>query len=285
VEDVAQNTSRRPEPARFTDYREYLRALIAHLKATRPQFSYRWFSMRAGFSSPNFLKLVAEGERNLSLASVEKFARGLGLDEEEREVFELLVRLDQAENDEERNRVFARLRRFQARVRTLEADQYDLYSDWHAVVLRELVGLGRFAEEDAATLAKRLRPAVPAAQVKKAIALLERLGMLARGADGLLRQAERKVSTGSEVVSLAVRNFHRSMLSLASRALDATPREERHISALTVPLTRGQYETVQARIAAFRRELLELLDEEADGPRAVHQIQFIVFPVSEEISE
>ncbi len=285
MDDVVQNTTARPEPARFTDYREYLRALIAHLKATRRQFSYRWFSMRAGFSSPNFLKLVAEGERNLSLASVEKFARGLGLDDDEREVFELLVRLDQAESDEERNRVFARLRRFQAHVRTLEADQYDLYSDWFAVVLREVVGLGRFSDEDAAALAKRLRPPVAATPVKKALALLERLGMLARDAEGRLRQSERKVSTGSEVVSLAVRNFHRSMLGLAARALDAVPREERHISALTVPLTRAQYEVVQARIAAFRRELLELLDEEASGPRAVHQIQFVVFPVSEEITE
>ena len=51
--------------------------MISYLKATKPQFSYRYFSRVAGFSSPNFLKLVAEGQRNLSPKSIAKFAKKL----------------------------------------------------------------------------------------------------------------------------------------------------------------------------------------------------------------
>lgn len=281
--DISSENTTRPEPWRFTDYRAYLRAMIAHLKAVQPgRFSYRYFSRRAGFSSPNFLKLVAEGDRNLSLDSVDKFARGLGLDDEERAVFELLVRLDQAADDAERNAVYARLRQWQARVGLIEADQYDLYSEWHAVVLREMVGLPGF-REDEGWLGRALRPAVRATAVRHALGVLTRLGLVVRDGDGRLQQAERKISTGSEVQSLAVRNFHRNILALAARALDAIPRDRRHVSALTVPLTPAQYEAVCARVAAFRRDLLEILDEEVEGPRAVHQIQFIVFPVTEEM--
>lgn len=278
--DEAKNTIPRPDPARFSDYREYLRALIAHLKATRPHFSYRWFSRRAGFASPNFLKLVADGDRNLSAASVEKFARGLGLDAEETEVFELLIRLDQATDDAERNRLFARLRRGQSKARTLETDPYDLYSEWYPVVLRELVE--RVREATPAALASLLRPAISGARARRALAVLERLGLVERVPDGW-RHTERDLGAGARISALAVRNFHRAMLGLAARALDQVPPAERHVSALTVALTRTQYQAVEARIDAFRRELLELLDAEATGPRTIHQIQFIVFPVSEAV--
>ena len=83
--------------------------VIVHLKATRPSFSYRSFSKRAGFSSPNFLKRVAEGERSLSHDSIGRFARGLRLDDAEHAVFEALVQLNQATTDDERNRSYQRL--------------------------------------------------------------------------------------------------------------------------------------------------------------------------------
>ena len=63
---AVENTRVRPRPEDHTDYRAYLREMVTYLKASRPQFSYRYFSRIAGFTSPNFLKLVAEGQRNLT---------------------------------------------------------------------------------------------------------------------------------------------------------------------------------------------------------------------------
>ena len=78
-----QNTLPRPDPLAFDAYRPYLLAMIAWLRVAEPRFSYRWFARRAGFSAPNYLKLVAEGDRSLALASVDRFAKGLGLDARE----------------------------------------------------------------------------------------------------------------------------------------------------------------------------------------------------------
>lgn len=279
------NTPPRPAPEAFDDYRAYLRAMILFLKATRPQFSYRYFSRLAGFSSPNFLKLVAEGKRNISPRSISKFARGLGLDPREQETFEILVLLGQAQTDAERNRHYQRLRRRMRQASSaarLEEAQYRVYSLWYALPIRELLLHPDFVE-DPAWIARRLMPQVRPAEVKTALELLEEVGLVTRK-EGRLVPSSAKISTGPQVRSLAVRNFHRAMLELAGAALDGVPVEERDITSLTVSLTPGQFEQVRTKIEQFREELFELIEEDAssegDGKRDVFQIGFQVFPLT-----
>ena len=285
---MRENTIERPAPESFDDYRAYLRAMIVFLKATRPQFSYRYFSRMAGFSSPNFLKLVAEGKRNMSTRSITKFCRGLGLDGPEAEAFETLVLLGQAQTDEERNRHYQRLRRHARRNTTaarLEEAQYRVYSLWYTLPIRELLLHPDF-REDPAWIGRRLHPEVKPADVRQALGLLEEVGLVVRDAQGRLRPSTTRISTGPKVRSLAVRNFHRSMLELASQALESAPQDQRDVTALTLTLSKKQFELVRSRIGLLRRELLDLVDEEhkAEGadlePREVYQVGFQLFPLT-----
>ena len=54
----------------YSNYREFLRDWFAQLQSS-PGFSFRSFSRIAGFNSPNFVKLVVDGKRNLSIESAE----------------------------------------------------------------------------------------------------------------------------------------------------------------------------------------------------------------------
>ena len=99
----------RPSVYDYTDYRAYLRDYYVAEKARRPAFSYRYFARRAGHTSPNFLKLVIEGKRNLGPASDTAFARALELDAEEAGFFAELVAYGQAKNDEAKNRHLSRI--------------------------------------------------------------------------------------------------------------------------------------------------------------------------------
>ncbi len=293
---MRENTADRPAPESFDDYRAYLRAMITYLKDTRPQFSYRYFSRMAGFSSPNFLKLVAEGKRNMSTRSIVKFSRGLGLDAQEAEAFETLVLLSQAQTDEERNRHYQRLRRHARRhssAARLEEAQYRVYSLWYTLPIRELMLHPDF-REDPEWIGQRLTPEVRPAEVRNALALLEEVGLVVRDEQGRLRSANTKISTGPRVRSLAVRNFHRSMLDLASRSLDGAPIEQRDVTALTLTLNTKQFELVRARIAQFRSELLDIIDEDqrlqTEVPREpeareVYQVGFQLFPLTDETAE
>lgn len=278
---AVENTRVRPRPEDHSDYRSYLREMVGYLKATRPQFSYRYFSRVAGFSSPNFLKLVAEGQRNLTPASIAKFAKGLGLDDRERDAFENLVLLTYAKSDEERNRYYQRLRqgdRAPNRTQRLEAAQFDVYSHWWVLPTRELLLHPDF-QEDPRWIARQLRPRVRPQDAKLALELLERVGLVTRDEAGRLRPSETNISTGPRVRSLAVRNFHRTMMTLAGEALETVPIDARDVTGLTISLTPAKYREVRTRLERFRREILELLGAPEEGAE-VYQLSLQLFPLT-----
>jgi uncharacterized protein (TIGR02147 family) len=64
------------------NYRDMLALKFTHLKATQ-KFSYRRVSWDAGWSSPNFFKLVLKGDRNLTPTSAIALAQALQLTDEE----------------------------------------------------------------------------------------------------------------------------------------------------------------------------------------------------------
>jgi len=295
--DEHEPASGRPDISRYTDYRLYLRTLVPHLKATRPGFSFRSFASRAGFSSPNYLKLVTDGQRNLAAESVDKFARGLGLTRREHDIFRLLVLLANARTDEERNALYQRLRErvVDDDVARLRDDQFAVYDSWWALVVREMCNLPDF-QLDARWIARRTRPRIRVAQAQKAIDLLLRTGLIVVDAEGRARPAERTITTGPsvpEVQSLAIRNYHRAHLELASRALDEVPRDERNITSVSVTLSRAAYAEAVEEIARLRRRLLELADVPIGAPHAgqgpagdvaatrdVHEVVIALYPVT-----
>jgi uncharacterized protein (TIGR02147 family) len=75
----------------YRDYRQFLCDFYHYKKLTNPYYSYRLFSMKAGFRAPNLLKLVMDGQRNLTRDSVEKFSRALKLTDAEAAYFYDLV--------------------------------------------------------------------------------------------------------------------------------------------------------------------------------------------------
>lgn len=252
---------RRPAPQEYTEYRAYLRAMVAHLKATTKTFSYRAFAQRGGFGSVGFLKHLVEGERNLALKSVEKVARGLGLSEQEARGLELLVLLHEAPNDVERTRLLRRLRASTVR-RQLTGDDFELYSNWYVIPTRELLGL-RGLNAEPAEVATRLWPRVGIREAKQALDLLERLGIAQRDDVGQLVSKEGTLETAPQVKSLAVRNYHRDMLQRAAQSLEELPTTERNVTSVTVRLTCAQYQAVCALIDGFENQVLEKASESA----------------------
>ncbi len=255
--------------------------MFRHLKRSGRGFSYREFSRRAGFSSPNYLKLVSDGMRNLAPASIDKFADGLGLTEAERPIFRALVLLAEAKTDQERSEQFDRLRSLVPRTAAiaLSEQQLEVYSAWYPLVVREMMNLPGFVG-DSGWVARRLRPKIRNGEAGQALRLLVRLGLATKDSDGNFAATDKVVSTGPQVHSLAVRNFHRSHLALAADAIDRVPVDERNITSVTIPLSRAKYEVVREEIAALRQRLLELAHEETDDEVEVHHVLFSLYPVT-----
>ena len=264
----------------YTDYRLYLAAYYAAEKARRRAFSYRAFARRAGFSSPNFLKLVIDGQRNLGKDSVPAFAKALGLGPEEALFFADLVDFAQAATVEEKNRSFERIassRRFRA-ARRIDGALFEYLSRWWMPAIREMAARTDFREEPA-WIAGELRPRIRPAEAKRALRTLETLGLLVRDAGGRLVRGEPTITTGHEVRSVAVVNYHRQMLERAAEAIEAQPAARREFAAVTVCVRAETVADLKARVQRFCEEILERCDRDEE-PELVYQVNVQLFALA-----
>ena len=90
-----------PVVFQYLDFQLYLRDYYEHRKRVDPSYSFRRFSDLAGLNSPNYLKLVMDGQRLLTVPNVHRFAKGLELNFSETTYFEYLVHFKQAETKSE----------------------------------------------------------------------------------------------------------------------------------------------------------------------------------------
>lgn len=266
----------------YRDYRAFLRDVYAARKRADYGFSYRAFSKRAGLRAPNYLKLVSDGQRNLTPEMAGRFAEALTLAGEAAGYFCDLVAFNQAVTGAERERCYQRLqgyRRYRRAFR-LDAAHAAYHSEWYIPAIRELAACRGF-REDAKWIARTLRPSITARQAQQALAVLVQLGFLVRDAAGRLVQHQALLSTGDEQpLGHHIATFHRTMLQRASEALDDVARDEREVAALTLSLNVAQVHEFKQRLYALRQDLLQAAAATEDVPDCVVQINFQMFPLS-----
>ena len=270
----------KPNIYEYVNYRDYLRQYYESGKEHRSAFSYRFLARRAGFSSPNYYKLVMDGDRNIGPDSIEKFADALDLTDEERRFFADLVAFNQAEDVDERNEAFERIaarRRFR-KARRIDQSMFEYLSHWYHPAIRELAARPDF-EADAEWIGARLSPSVPTDKIADSLDLLFDMQLLVRDEKGEIHRGDPSLTTGHEVGSLAIGNFHRQMIERASESIESFDSEVRDISALTVCIDVAMVDDLKDRIHAFREKLLHLADD-TDNPEAVYQMNVQLFPLT-----
>lgn len=267
----ANSPSERVELFAYLDYRVFLADYYQHKKATS-RLSYRSFSRKAGLRSPNYLKLVIEGQRNLTKAMALRFAKACRLEGAEAEYFLALVLFCQAKNLEERSLRYQELKRFQHYRESFRLDltQDTYHSHWYLPAIRELVATKHF-REDPVWIADTLCPRISVEEAETAVDTLLQLGLLCRDEAGRLQQATVSVSTGSDRVrSLHLKNYHRKLLEHAATSLERLPAVQRDIAAVTLRMGPNAIARLKERLQAFRRELMDLADAEPDAEQVVH---------------
>jgi uncharacterized protein (TIGR02147 family) len=241
----------------YLDYRAFLRDYYLDRKERRG-LSYRGFSKRAGLKSPNYLKLVVDGQRNLTADMAERFAAACGLTKDAASYFKDLVAFNQARNNRERNAHYARLtghQKYRSEHR-LEMAHAAYHSTWYVPAVRELAARSDF-HSDPEWIARTLVPEITRAQAEKALETLLALGLLVKRDDGGVAQGEALVSTGPEFHALHIASYHRAMMEQASESIDRVASSDRDISSLTMCLGEDGLRSLKVRLQRFRREVLE----------------------------
>ncbi len=241
----------------YEDYRKFLRDYYEDKKGQSRSYSFRFFAKRAGLNSPNYFKLVMDGQRNLTHRNVRKFAKGLSLGERETLFFENLVFYTQAKDPEEK--VFFKgnldLARSQDDRVLLTRDQHQILANWFPLAIKELTLVQGFKPQ-AKWIAGRFDHRFTPEEAKAALELLERVGLIEIDRKtGRVRVTHQSMQTPDVTRSDSAAIFHTKMLELAKDAMGKQSSEERCFSALTVAVRKSDLKKAFKRIHQFRNEL------------------------------
>ena len=218
--DKDQTLPASPDIFLFYDYRAFLKALFEFNKNQSRRFSHRYIVTRAGFKSPNVLKNVIDGKRNLTFAAAESFAKAFKMDAKAKKYFLTLVQYNQAGTPTEKENFFQDLIDLRDRENParLGERQYEVFSHWWHLAIREIVSLPDF-QFSPDWVADALSPSITSGEAAESLSLLRTLGLIAQRKDRSWTQVEKTMATDARVKSVMVSQFHREMIRLGGESL------------------------------------------------------------------
>lgn len=261
----------------YMDYQLYLRDFYENAKAHR-YFSYRYMGQKVGLDA-GFLVRVIQGKAHLSPKSIPAFTNLCGFTDKQAQYFNALVRYGKATSASDIKHYLEDLlfiRGVSAEV--LETSQYAFYQQWYHSAIHAMLTFREFSG-DYAWLARSLTPRISVKEAKSSIALLAKIGLIAKDQSGAYRATKATVSTGEKWKTAAVREFQRSTIRLADESLDRHEKCIRDISTVTISVSRHELPAIKEAIRECRQTILRISSsgKQADS---VYQVNFQVFPLA-----
>jgi uncharacterized protein (TIGR02147 family) len=278
-----------PAISAHTDFREYLRAFydfkVHQHRNSFGAYSYKTFSAAADIKSPNYLKLIMDGERNLSPATARKFARALGLDKEGATEFLLLVQYGQALDPLERNRHLKALSEFRMKKRIKageitgqQVDEAPLWVSWVLHALADQKG----ADFSIEGLKDAMNGRVSSDDIRRSFQKLLDSGALEIDPEtGRIRKGLMP-AVQEDIPQETIRKIQSELMYLGMEALLNGKSNEREVGTLTVCLTEGEFEKLKFDLRHLRKRVLKdalVARESAPGDR-IYQLNIQMFPLT-----
>lgn len=264
-------------PTDHSDPRSYLQAVYQALKSHDPQYSYQIYSEDLGLGSANAHGIIS-GKRPLTEKSAEKIASHLGLTGVQKKYFLAMVLEHRAKSRSVRESAFVSRLELKSRVLPSELDRAQLafFEHWYHAAILEMLRLPE-CEGRVDWIYENISPTLSKQKIEESIELLKSLDYVAVDEEsGKLIPTDATITSGNEVLGLALHSYHRQMLGLSVDALDQLPREKRDISATTFTVSQRLAEQFKDEVIALRKRFLQLSSEETNHEE-VYQLNIQLF--------
>ena len=247
-------------------------------------FSWREFCKSAGFSSPNFLKLVCLGESRLGKPKIENVANAMGLVGFEKDYFRAMVTFCNAKKDSVKKVALLEMQKIalEHRVRVVDGDAFQYYESWKYPVLRELIPMMPGANPR--DIAEECKEHVSAEEVRDILSFLVKAGFLKKDGDKVYSQTEQNVIGSKEALPLAIRTMHKEMANMAARAVERYAPSERYFTGLTLGVNEEASRRIVDEIDACCKKVLSIANEYKDSNQ-VCRVNFQFFPFTDKVKE
>lgn len=288
--EISMGSANAPVLADYMDYREYLADFYKFRRrvsrGSLRVYNYAMFSAAANIKSPNYLKMIIEGKRNLSDDMVTRFGKALGLMKEQVEEFRLLVHFTQATDPADRNMYLKKLseHRVASKLKNGEIDRktWEKVPNWVAWIIYAMVDQEgvRF---DTQALKNLLRGKAREDEIDQALTTLLEAGELKRDEKtGEIRKNRNLIESPEEVPVALVRKLQSQLMYLGLESLYQDEPTEREFGTLTMSLTRQEFEEIKFKLRQMRKALNKdntIARMKSKGER-VYQLNIQLFPVT-----
>ncbi len=262
-----------PSVYTYNNFRPFLADWQAWKQELEPDFTRSEFSRRLGLPrTRSFLNDVLRGKKVTS-TFVGRFTQVMALGHEEGQFFQALVKFNQAESSQERELYFEQLVQLNRAPRAvLDREAWDYYKDWRNAALRCVLDVIDWDGEDPVCLGKKMFPRQTPGEVKNAVGVLCKLGMVEKNPLGFWKPTQKTLSTGDGVRDERVRQQQLGCLKLSEQAMLAElPSGERDTTAVFLSVSAEAELVLRRRLAHFRSEIRSIVHkDELPASRAFH---------------
>lgn len=263
----------------YFNYRDYLRDYFSHRKSVNRRYSHRAFARKAGYNSSGLYLLLVGGKQNLTRALIPKFARAMELNPRETEYLEHMVDFTHGKTAAEKQASFDRMiGLLPPSALNIGREQRDYYATWHNVAVRESLSVLDVGD-DYRALADFICPPLKVTQAKKAIKLLDSLGLIGRNKAGHWKATVASLASTPELGVVTIHRFQKDMMELGKAALERFDREERNIASSTLSLSKLGFERLSLKLDVLLKEIAELARSDENEDR-VYQLNLQLFPLT-----
>lgn len=272
----------------YMDYRLFLadfyRFKKDQTKSSLRPYNYAIFSAAADIKSPNYLKMIIEGKRNLSMDMVGKFARACGFNKAQSDEFKLLAMYNQSEDPADRNYALKKLSeyRVEQKLKHGEWDQkvFEKVPNWIGWIIFALVDQSDVSFE-IPHLKYLLRGKASETEINHALQSLITSGELVRDEDGKIQKGK-PTEAPEEIPAALIRKLQMQLMYLGLESLYQDQAGEREFGSLTMSLTEKEFEEIKFKLRQMRKALHKensIARTSEKGDR-VYQLNLQLFPVS-----
>lgn len=266
----------------LADFYRYKRETTRHL--LRP-YNYAIFSAAADIKSPNYLKMIIEGKRNLSDDMIAKFAKACSLNKAQADEFRLLVLFNQSEDPADRNYALKKLSEYRVdqKLKQGELDRkvFDKVPNWIGWIIYALADQEGVAFEPA-QLKQALRGKASESEITASLNQLLASGELIRDPEtGKITKGQSK-EVVEEIPPALIRKLQMQLMYLGLESLYQDEPDQREFGSLTLSLTEKEFNDIKFKLRQLRKSLhkensIARLSEKGER---VYQLNLQLFPVS-----
>ncbi len=287
--EISNTSALLPNISDYMDYRLYLADFYFYKKeltkkSLRP-YNYAIFSAAADIKSPNYLKMIIEGKRNLSIDMVQKFAKACGLNKAQSDEFKLLVIFNQSEDPADRNYALKQLSEYRVEIKLKHGEfdrrVFEKVPNWIGWIIYALVDQDSVIFETA-KLKELLRGKASETEIDQALNLLLSTGELQK--DPTTGQITKGKSNEApdEIPAALIRKLQMQLMYLGLESLYQDTAVEREFGSLTLALSHTEFEELKFKLRQMRKALHKensIARMNSKGER-VYQLNLQLFPVT-----